>query len=559
VVSVAIIGAGVAGLASAKSALEYGLEPTVFERASELGGLWRPGSGLVWPGLTTNISRFTCAFSDHAWPAGTPDFPGAPAVASYLLSYARRFDVAPVVKTRCEVTSLAASGGGWQVSWVHRGQESSRVFDAAIVASGYFAQPIGPALEGRFEGVTLPSGRYRGAAELGGRLSGRLGARLRRGRVVVVGLAFSGSEIAAELAAQADLEVTGVTSRPFWLLPRLVGASGPGQAGGAGGPGQGGGPGGAGRAGGPGGPGRAGGPGGPGQAGGPGGPGQAGGQGGPGPAGGSGRRVPLDLYSKTRTARRLAARAPAAEQNRNRNRLLSELGVNPGTFDESLTLDPDSDQPPHVVVSDALAAAVPPPNLRLVHGRAARLDRSAVVLADGRRLPTDLVVWATGYRPHLSFLSAAVRRCVEYDPADLLQPLILADGVFPAGIDRLSFVGMYRGPYFSGIELQARWSCAAIAGAAPPPSPSELELALDAARTIRAQRPRPQFPFDDLQLADRLARRLGVLPPAEEAAGAGDWFWNRPVVPAHYRMLGPNRSPEFARSQIQEASRRCLS
>jgi hypothetical protein len=50
-----------------------------------------------------------------------------------------------------------------------------------------------------------------------------------------------------------------------------------------------------------------------------------------------------------------------------------------------------------------------------------------------------------------------------------------------------------------------------------------------------------------------------VLPPAEDAAGTGEWFWNLPVVPAHYRMLGPNRSPEFAQSQIQEAARRCLS
>jgi dimethylaniline monooxygenase (N-oxide forming) len=478
VVSAAIIGAGVAGLACAKSALEYGLEPTVFERAGEPGGLWRPDGGFVWPALTTNISRYTCVFSDHAWPSNTPDFPAAPAVAEYLLSYARRFDVIRLIKTRCEVTSLAADGAGWRVGWTHGGQRFSRLFDAAIVASGYFAQPIVPALDGKFDGIALHSGNYRGAGQLSGR------------RVVVVGMAFSGSEIAAELAV-AGTPVTGVASRPFWLLPKRVGPA----------------------------------------------------------------RIPLDLYSKTRAVRRLASDAPVAERNRSRNRLLCELGANPGKFDASLALDPDSADPPHVVVSDALAAPGRPADLRIVSGRVSRLDGSSVVLADGRRLLADAIVWGTGYRPELSFLSAEVRQRVEYAPAEMLQPLILVDGVFPAGIEGLSFVGMYRGPYFSGIELQARWACAVIAGVLPPPSATETGQAISAAHGLRGQRPRPQFPYDDLQLADRIGRRLGVLPRAQDS----EWFLNRPVVPAHYRMLGPHSFPEFARRQITEAADRCLS
>ena len=37
---VAIIGAGVSGLASIRCCLEEGLEPTCFERSNEVGGLW---------------------------------------------------------------------------------------------------------------------------------------------------------------------------------------------------------------------------------------------------------------------------------------------------------------------------------------------------------------------------------------------------------------------------------------------------------------------------------------------------------------------------------------
>lgn len=38
---VAIVGAGVSGLASIKCCLEERLEPTCFERSDDLGGLWR--------------------------------------------------------------------------------------------------------------------------------------------------------------------------------------------------------------------------------------------------------------------------------------------------------------------------------------------------------------------------------------------------------------------------------------------------------------------------------------------------------------------------------------
>lgn len=38
---VAIVGAGVSGLASIRSCLEEGLEPTCFERSNDVGGLWK--------------------------------------------------------------------------------------------------------------------------------------------------------------------------------------------------------------------------------------------------------------------------------------------------------------------------------------------------------------------------------------------------------------------------------------------------------------------------------------------------------------------------------------
>lgn len=46
---VAIVGAGVSGLAAIRSCLEEGLEPTCFERSGDVGGLWKFSVSGVWP------------------------------------------------------------------------------------------------------------------------------------------------------------------------------------------------------------------------------------------------------------------------------------------------------------------------------------------------------------------------------------------------------------------------------------------------------------------------------------------------------------------------------
>lgn len=40
-ISVAVIGAGPSGLASAKYALEHGLDVTIFEQSNDIGGIWQ--------------------------------------------------------------------------------------------------------------------------------------------------------------------------------------------------------------------------------------------------------------------------------------------------------------------------------------------------------------------------------------------------------------------------------------------------------------------------------------------------------------------------------------
>ena len=60
---VAIIGAGVSGLASARRAIEYNLEVVVFEESDHVGGIWKysedptDGSSPVYANLRYNFAE----------------------------------------------------------------------------------------------------------------------------------------------------------------------------------------------------------------------------------------------------------------------------------------------------------------------------------------------------------------------------------------------------------------------------------------------------------------------------------------------------------------------
>src|SRR6478752_1099100 len=90
---VAIIGAGVSGLAAAKCLLDEGIQPVVFDQAAEIGGVWNfsedepDGGGPGYRSLHTNTSRQITAFSDFPFRDSAPDFPGRAQVLDYLNHY----------------------------------------------------------------------------------------------------------------------------------------------------------------------------------------------------------------------------------------------------------------------------------------------------------------------------------------------------------------------------------------------------------------------------------------------------------------------------------------
>jgi dimethylaniline monooxygenase (N-oxide forming) len=196
---VAVIGAGAAGLTSARWLVDAGLEPTVFERTGAVGGLWRPDTGLAYPSLRTNTSKQKSAFSDLAFDAALSDHPSRDEVLAYLERYADVTGVRPHIRfgrTVVRVRPSADRTGGWTVD--------GEAFDAVVVASGLFARELEPRLRDRdrFRGTIVHSRDYRDPAGFAGK------------DVVVVGAGSSGADIAAELAAVARSVSVAVRTVP---------------------------------------------------------------------------------------------------------------------------------------------------------------------------------------------------------------------------------------------------------------------------------------------------------------------------------------------------------
>jgi cation diffusion facilitator CzcD-associated flavoprotein CzcO len=119
---------------------------------------------------------------------------------------------------------------------------------------------------------------------------------------------------------------------------------------------------------------------------------------------------------------------------------------------------------------------------RLTHGEVEprpgieRLDGDAVVFTDGTRDPVDLIVWATGYRVTIPFLSP---RWLGDDP----EQLPLYKRVFHLEDPSLAFVGLMQstGAALPVVEAQAELVAAHLAGSYALPPPADQQRAVDRA------------------------------------------------------------------------------
>ena len=103
---VAIIGAGISGLATLKNCIQEGLSAVCFERTDHVGGLWQftDEDYGVMRCTHINVSKENYCFSDFPFPEETPDYPHHSHMAAYINSYVDYFNLRQFITFFCEVS-----------------------------------------------------------------------------------------------------------------------------------------------------------------------------------------------------------------------------------------------------------------------------------------------------------------------------------------------------------------------------------------------------------------------------------------------------------------------
>ena len=204
---VAIIGAGFGGLAAAIELQRNGnTNYTVFERNSEVGGVWQANT---YPGARCDVPSIIYQYSFDLRPDWSRRFGNQAEIRDYLKDVSERWGVRPRIRfnTNVESASFDAKASEWTI---RLDDGSIHSFDAVIVAPGQLSNPNIPNLPGResFTGAQFHSAEWDHSVDLTGK------------RVVVVGSGASAVQIVPAIAEQTR-HLTLVQRNPNWVVGKM--------------------------------------------------------------------------------------------------------------------------------------------------------------------------------------------------------------------------------------------------------------------------------------------------------------------------------------------------
>ncbi|KAH8115093.1 FAD/NAD-binding domain-containing protein [Phellopilus nigrolimitatus] len=210
--SIAIVGAGSAGLAALKTLLDLpqnvrpGWEVVLFEERQNVGGIWLPDPNdphppdipetPLYPDLKTNTPAPTMTYPHFPFRPLTPIFPSHEHIEQYHVDYANHFKLSPYLHFNTSILSAAWVGntsfGSWNITVEDKltGSRSHRLFDHLIAANGHNRYPYVPTWPGQESWLQGKKGR-----EIIHAVFWRNGTKYEGKSVLVVGGNASGRDV----------------------------------------------------------------------------------------------------------------------------------------------------------------------------------------------------------------------------------------------------------------------------------------------------------------------------------------------------------------------------
>ncbi|ELY5970832.1 FAD-dependent oxidoreductase, partial [Salmonella enterica] len=156
--NIAIIGAGPAGIISARNAIKAGHSVVLFEKNAHIGGIWNPWSGGAYRNACMQNSHYAFHYTDFP-PGNIDEFPGVAQVFAYLSAVTGEDALRASTRLNTEVVALRKDSGHWVIRSTSAGNDREEIFDRVIIATGELWQPRRPTLPGaeHFSGTLITS------------------------------------------------------------------------------------------------------------------------------------------------------------------------------------------------------------------------------------------------------------------------------------------------------------------------------------------------------------------------------------------------------------------
>ncbi len=203
---IAIIGSGFAGLCLAIQLKKRGVDSfTIFEKAGRIGGTWRENT---YPGACCDVPAFSYCFSFEQKTDWSRKWAPQSEILEYMESCARKYDLARHIRFNTEIAGARwdADESVWRLKTA-AGEEI--VADVLVSGTGQLNRPAIPKIEGleNFKGVSFHSARWRHDVDLTDR------------NVAVVGNAASAIQFVPVIAPKVR-KLSIFQRSANWMVPR---------------------------------------------------------------------------------------------------------------------------------------------------------------------------------------------------------------------------------------------------------------------------------------------------------------------------------------------------
>lgn len=205
---IAIIGAGVSGIAIGRELLNAGHRVTLFERSDRCAGTWSQNR---YPGCGVDSPSYVYAYSFAQKPDWSRYFVRREEIDGYIENCATEFGLRPHIRLQTAVVSCRydAQHATWKLLVKDKdGNTHSESFDAVVSAVGQLNTPSIPNIKGldEFGGTAVHTAEWRESIEIQAK------------RVAIVGVGASSMQVAPTIAPQVS-QLYVFQRQPHWVMP----------------------------------------------------------------------------------------------------------------------------------------------------------------------------------------------------------------------------------------------------------------------------------------------------------------------------------------------------